>query len=126
MLKDVRGMAWDMSHLRLMEQFATAKRHGVLHIPYYVSLDQRWRELLRLDPVRFMLIDDATGAMLSGRSNEDSFQRMLHQSTGDCARSELTPEKREVRREAAGRRLDPERLSALLQAEEKSWLQLAV
>jgi len=121
MLRKIRGMAWDMALLRVMEQIATASNVGSFFIPYFVSMDHRWRHLLRLNPVRLMLIDDANRRVLFARAEELEFQRMLGEFTQTEFQSEMTSERIETRRGSA----QSAALSAMQQIvteEERHWL----
>lgn len=122
MLEDVRGMAWDMTLLRVLEKNATASRRGSFFIPYFVSIDRRWRHLLRLNPIRMMLIDDAHRRVLFARADELSFQRFFEECAQTELQAEMTPEKVEARRRAA----QTPKLDAMRQLvidEENLWLE---
>lgn len=122
MLKEIRGMAWDMTLLRVMEKNATASRFGSFFIPYFVSIDRRWRYLLRLNPVTLMLIDDAHRRVLFARADELAFQRVLGECTQTELQAEMTPEKVEARRRSAqAAQLDAMR--QLVAKEEDLWLE---
>jgi len=124
MLKEIRGMAWDMTLLRVMEQIATASQFGSFFIPYFVSIDSRWRHLLRLNPVRLMLVDDADRRVLSARADELAFQRVWEECQQTVLQAEMTPEKIEARRRSAQAiRLDA--MQQLVVEEENGWLELA-
>lgn len=101
MLEDIRGMAWDMTLLRVMEQIATTSQFGSFFVPYFVSIDGRWRNLLRLNPVELMLIDDRHKRVLSARADELAFQRVLEECLQTVFHLEMTPGKIEARRRAA-------------------------
>jgi hypothetical protein len=120
MLKDIRGMAWDMTLLRLLEQTATFTQNGSFFIPYFVSNDTRWRKLLRLNPVRMMVIDDRDHRVQLARRSEKEFRAIF----SECLRSELssdmTPEKIEQRRLAA-KNLQLEMMLACVSDEEAYW-----
>ncbi len=125
MLDDVRGMAWDMTLLRVLEKNATASQLGSFFIPYFVSIDRRWRHLLRLNPVRLMLIDDAHRRVLFARTDELEFQHVLGECMKTELQSEMTPEKVETRRRSAQAiRLDA--MQQLVAEEESGWLKQAL
>ena len=125
MLDDVRGMAWDMTLLRVLEKNATASQLGSFFIPYFVSIDRRWRHLLRLNPVRLMLIDDAHRRVLFARTDELEFQHVLGACMKTELQSEMTPEKVETRRRSAQAiRLDA--MQQLVAEEESGWLEQAL
>jgi hypothetical protein len=122
MLEDVRGMAWDMTLLRVLEKNATASRLGSFFIPYFVSIDRRWRHLLRLNPVTMMLIDDAHRRVLFARADEPAFQRILEECTQTELQAEMTPEKVEARRRAA-QTTQLDAMRQLVAEEENLWLE---
>lgn len=121
MLQKIRGMAWDMTLLRVMEQIATARSLGSFFIPYFVSMDKKWRQLLRLNPVRMMLFDEATKHVLFARADELEFQRVLDECTQAEFQSEMTAEKIEARRKAA-RAIELDAMQQLVAEEERYWL----
>ncbi len=124
MLKDIRGMAWDMTLLRVLEQVATTSRLGSFFIPYFVSIDARWRSLLRLNTVRLMLVDDAHRRTLFARTGELEFQHVLKECMQAELQSEMTPEKIEARRRSA-QTLQLDLMQQLVAAEEERWLKQA-
>ncbi|EDV0528952.1 hypothetical protein KAC00_004724 [Salmonella enterica] len=94
-------MAWDMVLLRLLEQAATATQNGSFFIPYFVTNDGRWRELLRLSPVKMMVIDDRDHRVQVARQNEKEFRAIFIECLQGELRSCMTPETIEKRRLAA-------------------------
>ncbi|HGU9824230.1 TPA: hypothetical protein ACNFPD_003324 [Enterobacter cancerogenus] len=120
MLKAIRGMAWDMVLLRLLEQAATATQNGSFFIPYFVTNDGRWRELLRLSPVKMMVIDDRDHRVQVARQNEKEFRAIFIECLQGELRSCMTPEMIEKRRLAA-KNLQPDALRALVAQEEALW-----
>lgn len=121
MVQKIRGMAWDMTLLRVMEQIATASQVGSFFIPYFVSMDRRWRHLLRLNPVRLMVIDDAHRRVIFARTNEQEFQRVLEECTRTEFQSEMTSEKIEARRRSA-QAIELNAMQQLVAEEERHWL----
>ena len=124
MLQKIRGMAWDLTLLRVMEQFATASQFGSFFIPYFVSMDRRWRHLLRLNPVRLMLIDDVHRRVLFARTDELEFQRVLGECMQTEFQSEMTSEKVEARRRSA-QTIELNSMQQLVAEEERHWLSVA-
>lgn len=120
MLEQISGMAWDMTHLRIMERLASQSKLGSFYVPYFVTLDRRWRSLLRMNPIRFTLLDDSTKAMLYGRADELSFQIALNTCMSQEARNEMAPQKVNARRLAA-KAITVERMNGLVATEEKHW-----
>lgn len=121
MLKDIRRMAWDMTHLWLMEQTAQLTRLGSFFVPHFVSMDRRWRDLLRLNPIRFMLVDDARKSMLFARVNELSFQTACNECASEELLTQRHPEQVAAQR-AAARSIDVESMQTLVAKEEHAWL----
>jgi len=121
MLRRIRSMAWDMTHLRLMEQAAQARKLGSFFVPYFVSLDTRWRDLMRLNPVRLMLVDDARRSMLFARSNEESFQLALNECASARVAGEFSPEKVAARRAAASN-MDAQSMRQIVVEQERPWV----
>lgn len=119
MLAKIRGMAWDMSLLRLMEQTATTSQNGSFFIPYFVSMDDRWRALLRQSPVTLMLADDATSGVHFARAGELEFQTALAHCLHDM-HSDMTTDKIEARRRAA-LAIESDVMQRLVTEEERHW-----
>lgn len=122
MLEEIRGMAWDMTLLRVLENTATASQSDSFFIPYFVSIDRRWRHLLRLNPVSLMLVDDTQGRALFARTDELDFHRVLEQCNQTELQSEMTPEKIEARRRSA-QTVQLQAMQQLVAEEEKNWLE---
>ena len=120
MLAEIKGMAWDMAHLRILEKMASQSTLGSFFIPYFVSLDARWRNLLRLNPIRVMLVDDGGKSILFGRANEREFQVALGECWSDKAKAQMSSELVEARRIAA-KTPDITAMSRLVEDEERSW-----
>ena len=120
LFKATRGMAWDMTHLRIMEQTARLTRFGSFFIPYFVSIDERWRTLMRLNPVRFMVVDDSKNSMLMARTHELAFQEALHTCAGESLLGEVTAEKVESRRVAV-QSIDVAIMKQKVAKEEHAW-----
>ncbi|WP_047286520.1 hypothetical protein [Pseudomonas protegens] len=121
MLEDIKGMAWDISHLRLLERMAAQYSYDAFYIPFFVSLDAKWRALLHLNPIRFMLFDDNTRRMLSGRADEASFQEISLSSASENTKRFLSPAHVEKRR-AAALSLSIDAMHTLVRKEQECWL----
>lgn len=98
-----------------------ASQVGSFFIPYFVSMDRRWRHLLRLNPVRLMVIDDAHRRVIFARTNELEFQRVLEECTQTEFQSEMTSEKIEARRRSA-QAIKLNAMQELVAEEERHWL----
>lgn len=84
-------------------------------------MDRRWRHLLRLNPVKLMLIDDAYRRVLFARTDELEFQRVLGECTQAEFQSEMTPEKIDARRRSA-QTIELNAMQKLVVEEERYWL----
>ncbi|AWH49357.1 hypothetical protein C1925_09435 [Stenotrophomonas sp. SAU14A_NAIMI4_5] len=125
MLQKIRGMAWDMTLLRAMEKTATKNEGDTFFIPYFVSLDRRWRDLLRLTPVSMMVMDDENRRVLFARIDELDFQRALGNCAPAALQSEMAPEKVEARRTSA-RNVDLGTVQRLAEEEERHCVALGL
>lgn len=76
----LRGMSWDMQHLRALESSATASESGSFFIPFVASFDEKWRNALAEDPADFMVIDDMRKSVSSGRYSDREFNVDLVES----------------------------------------------
>ena len=85
---------------------------------------QRWRHLLRLNPVTMMLIDDSHRCVLFARADELTFQRILEECVKTELQAEMTPEKVEARRRAA-QTAQLGAMQQLVAEEENLWLEQA-
>lgn len=120
-VKAARGMAWDMAHLRLLQEMSRQTTLGSFSVPYFVSFDARWRELLRLNPIRILLIDDSTSAMNIGRTRDVEFQRVLDRAMSPAARHAMSPDQVEARRQFA-KTLDKVKMEQLVAKEATAWV----
>lgn len=118
-LTKVKAMAWDIMHLRLMERMATQSHLGSFYIPFFVSLDARWRELLRLNPIRVMLFDDSQRRMLCARAGEVGFQSACTAYVNKAPNA-FSPEQVSVRRKAASTP-NAQKMRQLIEQEEQRW-----
>lgn len=89
-------------------------------MPYFVSFDARWRELLRLNPIRIVLIDDTTRGINIGRAQDVEFHLMLEEAMSPEARLARSPEQIEARRMSA-RTLSRSAMEALASKEAAAW-----
>ena len=108
-LAKIRSMAWDMSHVRTLEMLATSSRMGGFYLPFFVSFDDKLVELIRANPIQFILFDDKNRSVLSGREVERDFQVVLNACMSEEARNANAPVEVERRR---GQPLDRSRLNA--------------
>lgn len=69
----VENMAWQITHLRWLEEAAASSLHGTFNIPYSVSCQDNWHQLLSLNPIQCMLIDSEKGIINLLRVHERRF-----------------------------------------------------
>lgn len=110
MLTELKGMSWDLTHLRTLETMATQSKLGSFYLPYFITIDNRLQELIRLNPIRFILIDDENKIVLTARKNQLQFQIGLDKHMSPETKKLMTPQHVKSRRE---KRLDFEYLSKI-------------
>lgn len=57
-LSKLSGMSWDLYSIRHQETLASYSRKGAFFVPFFVTLDRRFKELRDVCPIRCLLIDD--------------------------------------------------------------------
>lgn len=63
----LKGMAWDLSHVRSLETMATMHTMtGSFFLPFFITFDAGLTELIRHNQTRFILIDDRSKRLQSG------------------------------------------------------------
>ncbi|MFP7836580.1 hypothetical protein ACLHTS_06755 [Pseudomonas aeruginosa] len=77
LIKSLRGMAWDMSHMRTLETMSTKSNAGSFFIPFFVSFDDKFSEILKQNQIQILLIDDRLKRMHSAGVDEAAFQKNL-------------------------------------------------
>jgi hypothetical protein len=63
LLKELRGMSWDLMLFRVMERIATIPGEGDFLIPYFLSFDKKMVQLFDLFPLKAILAS-TDGTML--------------------------------------------------------------
>lgn len=64
LLKELRGMSWDLMLFRVLERIATMPGQGDFLIPYFLSFDKKMVQLFDLFPLKALLASDAGAQML--------------------------------------------------------------
>lgn len=90
-MKDLQGMGWDISHVRMLETMATTSRMGSFYLPFFVSLDDKFIELIRLNPIRFIAMDDNARSVISARAGEIEIQTVVNQHMSAAANAAMNP-----------------------------------
>lgn len=88
-LTHINGMAWDLTHIRLLETMSTQSQYGSFFIPYFVTFDKKLASLIKDNPIRFILIDDKEQKVLIGRKNQLEFQVALNEAMSNAARTQM-------------------------------------
>jgi len=99
LLKDLRGMAWDMIHFRVMETFATATKEGSFFLPFFVSFDDKFSEIIKHNQISMLMVDDRLERMHSAGIDEYEFNVLLQSCTSTKVKEQMTPKKSEERRQ---------------------------
>lgn len=61
----IDNLAWDMTAPRLMERMIAVNEPGDYMVPFFLTFDQKLRELFRCYPVKAVIIDRRTGGVQS-------------------------------------------------------------
>ena len=101
LLKNLKGMSWDLTHLRTLETMATQSKLGSFYLPYFVTIDKGLQELIRSNPIRLIIIDDKEKVVLTARKNQLRFQVELAKHMSSEANELMTPQRVKSRRENA-------------------------
>lgn len=96
--KSLRGMAWDMTHMRTLETMSAATNMGSFFIPFFVSFDEKFSEILKQNQIQVLVIDDRLKRMHSANQSELDFQIELNKCMSKNVRNEMTIEKSDNRR----------------------------
>jgi hypothetical protein len=79
LVKDLRGMAWDISHIRSLESFSAIGSSEYFYMPFFVSFDDRFNEILRANQASFMIYDDKLKRIQASSINEKIIQEKINQ-----------------------------------------------
>lgn len=64
LLKELRGMSWDLMLFRVLERIATMPGQGNFLIPYFLSFDKKMVQLFDIFPLKAILASDASAQMI--------------------------------------------------------------
>lgn len=98
LVKSLRGMAWDMSHMRTLETMSTINNLGSFFIPVFVSFDDKLSELLKQNQIQVLVVDDRLKRMHSACVGEAEFQIKLNSCMSKEVLDQMTDLKTEARR----------------------------
>ena len=96
--KSLRGMAWDISHMRTLETMSTVSNLGSFFIPVFVSFDDKFSEILKQNQIQVLVVDDRLKRIHSAGVGEAEFQIMLSACMSQKVLDEMTHLKSEARR----------------------------
>lgn len=98
LVKDLKGMAWDICHLRVLEMLSTKTELGSFYLPFFVSFDEKFSEILRENQIQLLIIDDRLKRMHSATVDEYEFIQKLDYCMSPATKSQMNPAKSEARR----------------------------
>ncbi|MBQ4862640.1 hypothetical protein J8L98_13170 [Pseudoalteromonas sp. MMG013] len=98
LVKALKGMAWDMCHLRILEMLATKSELGSFYLPFFVSFDEKFSEILKENQVQLLVVDDRLKRMHSATVDEYEFLQNLDRYMSLATKSQMEPAKSELRR----------------------------
>ncbi|MEZ8365751.1 hypothetical protein AB6C96_11385 [Vibrio cyclitrophicus] len=96
---DLKGMAWDISHVRTLETMSTITALGSFFLPFFVSFDDKFSELLKLNQINFLVIDDRLKRMHSASVHELRFQIKLDECMSEEVLSKSSYKESEMRKQ---------------------------
>jgi len=76
--KKLSGMAWDLNHFRCLETMATKPGNNQFYIPFFVSFDGKFSDLITNNRIQFMVMDTKEKRLLSANEHEYEFQIALN------------------------------------------------
>jgi len=100
LIKDLKGIAWDISHLRTLETMSTMSQKGAFFIPFFVSFDEKFSEILKKNQISILVIDDRLKRMHSAGINELDFQIQLTKCMSDKVKELTSLQHSEKRRKS--------------------------
>lgn len=97
-LKKIRGMSWDLFSVRYLEKFIGINRNADFYIPYFVSFDNRFIDLLKVCPIRAVIMDDETKRVTTVYLDELEFMTDIGNSITQELNVELNDPNKKVNR----------------------------
>ncbi len=94
----LKGMAWDISHMRTLETMSTITTSGSFFLPFFVSFDDKFSEILRFNQIKFLVIDDRLKRMHSASTHELHFQIKLNECMSEDVLNKLSHKESEMRK----------------------------
>lgn len=96
--KALKGMAWDMTHLRLLETLSTKTTFDSFYVPFFVSFDEKFSEILKQNQLQMLLVDDRLKRMHTATIDEYPFLQKLDSCMSEKTRSLMGEVESEARR----------------------------
>ena len=97
LLRDLRGMAWDLNHIRALETMATQQVRSGFFLPFFVSFDRRLVELLEHNRTRHLIVDRHSERVQSVRARDWDAQVAINDCMSLKARKLLGQTNREAK-----------------------------
>ena len=119
LFQTVENMAWQISHLRWLEEAAALSRDGAFILPYCVSCHDTWHQLLNLNPVKCMLIDSEKAIINFIRLYEREFHDAMYSCLDHRYKKNSNPRDLEFSKQEKTT-LSTQQLIALIQNEENA------
>lgn len=96
--KALKGMAWDMTHLRLLETLSTKTTFDSFYVPFFVSFDEKFSEILKQNQLQMLLVDDRLKRMHTATIDEYPFLQKLDSCMSEKTRKLMGEVESEARR----------------------------
>lgn len=122
LIRDLRGMAWDISHIRSLESLSAAGSSDYFYMPFFVSFDDRFNEILKTNQVNFMIYDDRLKRIQASCIIEKTIQDKINQCMTEKTRAAMGIYESEKRRKSE---IPIESLKHIISIQEKQIEKLA-
>lgn len=76
-IQRLSGMAWDLTHFRTLETFATKSNNDSFYLPFFVSFDGKFSDLISRNHIDFLAMDTEEERVLSATESEILFHKDL-------------------------------------------------
>lgn len=97
-LKKIRGMSWDLFSVRYLEKLIGMKTGADFYIPFFVSFDNRFINLLKVCPIRAVIIDEKTQRGSTVYLDESEFMEDINNSITEELNLELNDPSKKIKR----------------------------
>lgn len=97
-LKKIRGMSWDLFSVRYLEKLIGMNTGADFYIPFFVSFDNRFINLLKVCPIRAVIIDEKIQRGSTGYLDELEFMEDINNSITEELNLELNDPSKKIKR----------------------------